>query len=129
MILWAHNKFPVWVRYVDKLPLAGRMRIFILPYIEIQKFYKDDQGLHLHELQHVEDFYSNWTSYYLDYRNDQRSRLIYECRAYARQYLFDPNEALYEKLLAFLCDCYDLDMQKSEIKSVFDKFIEAAASK
>lgn len=129
MILWAHGKFPVWVRYVNKLPLAGRMRIFILPYIEIEKAYKDDHGLHLHELQHVEDFYSDFPKYYWDYKNDARARLIYECRAYAKQYNYEPTSANYETFFAYLCDCYDLDMPKSEIKTVFDQFIEAGASK
>lgn len=118
---------PVLVIYTNRLPphVGGRLSIFFLPFIKIRPKYRDDVGIHEHELEHVKQFYRSMGCHYFWYRWNPEYRLVSEARAFAVQLYHTPG--YYEQFLAMLKDRYDLPFSLEQIAEKFDVCIAAHA--
>lgn len=88
MKLLFHNYFPYLFSYSDSLKewQGGVCRYSIIPIVLIRPKYRNDPGLHAHELQHVHQFYHNglWC-HARKYKKDMGYRLRCEVEAYSAQ--------------------------------------------
>jgi len=71
------------------------------PVISIKLNYRGDEGLHAHELAHVEQFYKLFLIHSLLYLVSSRYRYYCEIRAYRRQLDFTPTNQKQHKAKEF----------------------------
>lgn len=122
--LKAFGWLPVPVFYVKALRLAGQMKIYGIPVILIEEQYRDDVGLHHHELEHVEQFWRAFPLYYWKYKIDPTFKLQSESEAYARQLAYAPSESSYNTFLMFLYNDYNFTIERQEIRMILDEAID-----
>jgi hypothetical protein len=103
--------FPALVFYTSKLPdrVAGRAHG---PVILIKKKYRDDKGLHAHEMCHAWQWYLTLMLHSLLYKLSTKYRLWAEVQAYKKQLKYSPgNESKYA---GFIAERYRLDVTMEE---------------
>lgn len=127
-ILWAFGWIPTLVVYTNALPVevGARIRIIILPYIQCRKKYRDDIGIHEHELEHVRQFYQSWGRHYWWYRDNPEYRLMCEARAFAIQLHHTPGR--YNYFLRMMKERYNLPSSLA-IAKVYDFCIAVHAAR
>jgi len=121
--IFAFDWLPVPVFYVKTLRLAGQIKIYGIPVILIKEQYRDDVGLHYHELEHVEQFWRAFPFYYWKNRDNQSFRLKNEASAYARQLTYAPSDSNYNQFLVFLYNDYGFTMGRRKIRIIFDNVV------
>lgn len=80
---------PVPVFYTERMPqgIGGQAFPFSGPFVRIRMLYKTDEGIHRHELAHVEVFWAS-LGLIIFLRLFKRVRIWNEARAYHRQTLY-----------------------------------------
>ena len=105
------------LRYTDDMPdnFAGYARAW---FIRIRPAYKDDKGLHEHELEHVRQFWRTLGFHGLLYLVSKKYKLNAEVEAYQEQLKYAPattNIEHYRKLYAqYISEDYGLDITPAE---------------
>lgn len=100
------------IKYTDQMAdnQAGYARAW---FVRIRPKYKDDKGLHNHELTHVAQFWKMFGLHSLMYLASKKYRLKAEVEAYKEQLKYNPeHKDLYAD---FICKNYGLDVSKEEV--------------
>lgn len=126
-IVFAFGWIPVLVIYTNKMAKwkGGKIQIWVIPVIKIRPKYRDDFGILMHELRHVEQFYLSKGLHYWKYRDDEWYRLRSEAKAFAIQLHFTPGR--YNYFLQMLTDNYELTQTSEVIQHTFNLAISAEA--
>lgn len=109
---------PVFVFYTDKLvPMGGISYVFgPLCFILIKPKYKDDVGLHDHQMVHI---YQHWRSFWVHhfkYNESDKYRFESEVEAYAVQYGAYPDKKHFDLFVEFMLEKYKLAFCKKTIE-------------
>ena len=105
------------IRNTDDMPanVGGYARAWL---IRIRPRYKDDKGIHNHELTHVSQFWRTCGFHGLFYLLSKTYRLKCEVEAYKEQLKHAPASLDYERYrdmyAGFIADDYGLDVSKGE---------------
>ena len=91
-------------------------------FIRIRPKYKDDKGIHAHELKHVEYWWKYGVIGRLLYKFSKRWRLKEEVECYKEQLKYAPatgNPEYYRNMYAgFIADDYELDISKGDVLKI-----------
>jgi hypothetical protein len=113
-ILYAFGWLPAPVFYLESL--GGWGGLAVGPIIFITEKYRDDQGLHLHELEHVEQAWRGLLVVHgLRYRFQRSYRLRAEVAAYRRQIAAKPQASI-DYAVRALAHKYDLRITEGEAR-------------
>lgn len=98
--------------YTDKLPDGTGGQAWLW-FVKIRPKYKDDRGIHAHELYHVSEFWKN-PLYPILYTWSKSYRLQSEVNAYREQLKYYPDDRtnLFAK---FIVEDYNLDVEQESI--------------
>ena len=106
------------LKYTEQMPndkIGGYAKAW---FIRIRPRYKDDKGIHAHELKHVEYWWKYGVIGRLLYKFSKRWRLKEEVECYREQLKYEPatsNPGYYRDMYAgFIADDYGLDVSKGE---------------
>jgi len=86
----------------------------MLLFIRIKEKYKNDLGLHKHEIQHVKQWYKTFGLHSFLYIFSKTYRLKSEIEAYKEQLKYYPDNKI-ELFAEFICNNYNLNVKKEEI--------------
>ena len=106
------------LKYTDDMPgnVGGYAKAW---FIRIRPKYKDDKGIHNHELTHVSQFWRTFGFHSLIYLLSKKYRLNAEVEAYKEQLKHTPAsldpERYRDMYAGFICDDYGLDVSKGEV--------------
>ena len=109
------------ISYTDDMPdnFGGYTRLW---FIHIRPKYKDDKGIHEHELLHVAYWWKYGVIGRLLYKFSKKWRLNEEVAAYKEQLKYAPaihNPGYYRDMYAgFIADDYNLDISKGDVLKI-----------
>jgi hypothetical protein len=109
------------IRYTDDMPkdTGGYARAWL---IRIRPRYKDDKGIHNHELCHVAQFWRTCGLHGLFYLLSKKYKLNAEVEAYREQLKYEPAatdpEHYRDMYAGFIADNYNLDISKGEVLKI-----------
>lgn len=116
--LWAFGWIPVPVFYTDIIePWGGKQILF---FILLRPKYKDvDEGIHMHELEHVEQAWKLLLIFHsFAYMLSRKYRLWAEVRAYRRQIqTYEPGRSI-EFAVNALVNKYNLRITETEAREL-----------
>lgn len=96
-------------------------------FVSIRPRYRDDEGIHAHELTHVKQWYRNPICHCSNYSDSRRLRLNYEVEAFVAQILSYPEEERESKIKRFayfLANKYDLRILEIDAENKLRKALD-----
>lgn len=111
---------PYFLKYTDDLP-EGSGGIAKGPFVRIRPKYKDDKGLHVHEEEHVWQFYVTLGLHNILYDVSDKYQKWSEAQAYGAQYAAGAD--LDKMVRRMMSDIYDYTVTEDKARAL----IKAAA--
>ena len=104
---------PYFIFYTKNLPenIGGCTNAFI---IRIKPKYKNDLGIHKHEIYHVKQWYRTCGLHSFLYLFSKKYKLKSEIEAYKEQLKYYPDDRT-ELFAKFICENYGLNVKKEEV--------------
>lgn len=118
---------PVFVFYTERfVPMGGVNYVFgPLCFILIKPKYKNDKGLHNHEMVHVKQHWRTCWAHFFKYISSDKYRLHSEAEAYAEQYASYPDKKHFDLFVGYMLDKYQLPFCRETIESELNRAIKA----
>jgi hypothetical protein len=114
VVRWVFGILPAFISYTDELPQNVGGRRWLGPCIRIRPRYRDDEGIHQHEIEHVRQWYASFMlPHALLYPLVDRYRLWAEVRAYRKQLACYPDDRA-PLFAAFIATHYSLKISESD---------------
>ena len=117
---------PVLFFYTDRFVKLGAATYFLGPIcvILVKPKYKNDKGLHNHEMVHVKQYWKSFWMHTFKYNNSEKYRLESEVEAYAIQYKTYPDEKHFNLFVEYMLEKYSLGFDRHTIENAFVREIK-----
>ena len=117
---------PVFFIYTDKFIQLGAATYFIGPLciVLVKPKYRNDKGLHNHEMVHVRQYWKSFWLHTFRYNDSEKYRLQCECEAYAVQYKSYPDEKHFNLFVEYMMEKYSLGFDHHTIENMFIREIK-----
>ena len=111
--------------YTEKFVGMGGNTYFLGPlcFILIRPKYKNDEGLHNHEMTHVKQHWSTYWMHHFKYKDSDKYRLEAESEAYAVQYGSYPDKRHFDLFVEYMMEKYQLAFCQKTIESSLQREI------